>query len=118
MTVIIYHHPDCSKSRKTLAIIRSAGIEPVIVPYLEDAPQATGILDIASQLGVSVADLLRRSEPAFRDARDLPDLDDDVALAGWLALHPAVLQRPIVLNTDTGTAIMGRPPENVRSLLG
>jgi len=31
MTVTIYHNPDCGTSRNTLAIIRNAGIEPVIV---------------------------------------------------------------------------------------
>ena len=30
MTLKIYHNPRCSKSRKTLEIIRDAGIEPTI----------------------------------------------------------------------------------------
>ena len=117
MSLQIYHNPRCSKSRKTLEIIREAGIEPGIVLYLEDTPGAAEILDIAGKLGKSVADLLRRGESAFKDATDLPDLSNDAALATWVAAHPIVLERPIVVDTSSGKAVLGRPPENVRELL-
>ena len=68
-------------------------------------------------LGVAVADLLRRNEDEFRNADDLPQLDDDDALAAWIAKHPRVLQRPIVVDAAAGVAIIGRPPENVHPLL-
>jgi arsenate reductase len=117
MALQIYHNPRCSKSRKTLEIIRSAGVEPEIVLYLRDTPGAAEILALARQLGRSVADLLRRGESTFKEARDLPDLGDDGALAAWLAKHPIVLERPIVVDTDAGRAVVGRPPENVEALL-
>lgn len=118
MALTIYHNPRCSKSRQTLEIIRDAGIEPGIVRYLEDVPSAESIVALARKLGLRVADLLRRKEPEFRDANDLPDLDDDSALAVWLAAHPKVIERPIVVHEGTGRAVLGRPPENVRELLG
>jgi arsenate reductase len=117
MALTIYHNPRCSKSRKTLEIITQSGIEPTIVLYLQDTPGAPDILDIAGRLGMSVADLLRRGESEFKDATDLPSLDDDTALARWVEAHPIVLQRPIVVDDDSGRAIIGRPPENVRVLL-
>ena len=117
MSLTIYHNPRCSKSRKTLEIIRDAGIEPGIVLYLEDTPGAAEILDIAGKLGKSVADLLRRGESAFKDATDLPDLSNDAALAAWVEAHPIVLERPIVVDTSSRKAVIGRPPENVKELL-
>ena len=117
MSLKIYHNPRCSKSRNTLALIQDAGIEPTIVRYLEEAPSAAEILDLAKKLGVTVADLLRRGESEFKDASDLPDLGDDKALAAWVAAHPKVLERPIVVDTTSGKAVMGRPPENVHQLL-
>lgn len=117
MSLRIYHNPRCSKSRNTLAIIQNAGIEPTIVRYLDEAPSAAEILDLARKLGGTVADLLRRGEAEFKNATDLPDLDDDEALAAWVAAHPRVLERPIVVDTASGKAIMGRPPENVNQLL-
>lgn len=117
MALTIYHNPRCSKSRKTLDIIRAAGIEPQIVLYLEETPPAARIVDVAGRLGLKVADLLRRGESEFKAAADLPDLDDDAALAGWIEAHPKVLERPIVIDEDSGKAVLGRPPENVAALL-
>ena len=117
MALTIYHNPRCSKSRETLALIRDAGVEPTIVKYLEQTPDATQILDLARRLGRPVAALLRRGEARFREATDLPALDDDEALAAWVATHPIVLERPIVVDTDSGKAVLGRPPGNVAELL-
>jgi arsenate reductase len=117
MTITIYHNPRCSKSRKTLELIEAAGVTPQVVRYLEDPPGADRIRVLAAAIGVPVAELLRRNEDDFRKAGDLPDLDDDAALAAWLARHPGVLQRPIVIDDVTGAAVVGRPPENVNELL-
>lgn len=118
MAIRIYHNPRCSKSRKTLELIKEAGVEPEIVLYLQDVPSADDIVAVAGRLGLPVAELLRRGESTFKEADDLPDLDDDAALASWLTQNPIVLQRPIVVDTETGRAAIGRPPENVRELLG
>ena len=117
MSLKIYHNPRCSKSRKTLEIIQEAGVEPIIVLYLENSPTADEIIAVAGNLGMPVANLLRKGENEFKEASDLPDLDDNSALAAWVAEHPSVLERPIVVDTDSGKAIVGRPPENVNELL-
>ena len=113
----IYHNPRCSKSRQTLELIKESGVEPTIVRYLEDTPDADRILQLAALLQVPVADLLRRTEDDFKSATDLPDLENDAAVAQWIEQHPKTLQRPIVVD-DAGTrAVIGRPPENVQELL-
>jgi arsenate reductase len=117
MNITIYHNPRCSKSRKTLEILREAGIEPEIVAYLDTPPDADGIRMLAKQLGIPVNGLLRRGESEFREATDLPDLDDDAGLAAWLARHPRVMERPIVVDTTGGRAVIGRPPESVTELI-
>ena len=118
MALKIYHNPRCSKSRETLKIINDAGIKPTVVLYLKNAPAAEELLDVAKQLGTPISALLRRGEKEFKDAKDVPDLDDDAAVARWLSAHPIVLQRPIVIDTDLGRAVLGRPPENAKELLG
>ncbi len=116
MKLVIYHNTRCSKSRKTLELIESAGISPEIVAYLDTPPDANEILDLAKMLEIPVNGLLRRGEAEFKDADDLPDLDDDAALAAWLARHPKVIERPIVVDRDRRRAVIGRPPENVLAL--
>jgi arsenate reductase len=118
MSITIYHNPRCSKSRKTLEIIVQSGIEPTIVEYLNTPPEAQTMLRLASLLAIPVANLLRRGEDQFKDATDLPDLDDNEALAAWITAHPKVLQRPIVVNEDLDKAVIGRPPEKVLEILG
>jgi arsenate reductase len=117
MKITIYHNPRCSKSRKTLELIENSGVAHEIVKYLDNPPAAARIRELANTLGVSVADLLRRNEDEFRNADDLPALDDDAALSAWIARHPRVLQRPIVIDDTRGAAVIGRPPENVTDLL-
>ncbi len=117
MSLTIYHNPRCSKSRKTLELIQEAGVSPNIVDYLAEPPSATRIVQLAQLLGLTVQELLRRNEADFKDAADLPDLDDNAALAAWVANHPKVLERPIVVDDGANRAVMGRPPENVRNLL-
>ena len=118
MSITIYHNPRCSKSRKTLELLEQAGAEPKIVEYLKSPPDAATTIRNARLIGVRVADLLRRGEDEFKQADDLPDLDDDAALAAWLEQHPRVIERPIVVDEATNRAVIGRPPENVLDLVG
>jgi arsenate reductase len=118
MSITIYHNPRCSKSRKTLELLEQSGVQPTIVEYLKTPPAADATLRHASLIGVRVADLLRRGEDEFRQADDLPDLDDDAALATWLEAHPKVIERPIVVDEENNRAVLGRPPENILGLIG
>ena len=118
MSITIYHNPRCSKSRKTLEIIVESGVEPTIVEYLNTPPGAETTLRLASLLAIPVANLLRRGEDEFKDAIDLPNLDNNEALAAWITDHPRVLERPIVVNEELSKAVIGRPPENVLEILG
>ena len=117
MTLTIYHNPRCSKSRKTLELLHNSGIDHSIVEYLKEPPTADRILQLAALLGGPVAELLRRGEDEFRNATDMPGLDDDTGLASWIERNPRTLQRPIVVDDEDGRAVIGRPPENVLGLL-
>jgi len=117
MKLTILHNPRCSKSRKTLELIEAAGIRPRVVRYLSDPPDAAELVRIAGMLGRPLSGLLREKEPEFVAAADSLPLDDEVALARWLHAHPAVIERPIVVDEDNGRAVVGRPPENVFELI-
>ncbi len=116
MSITIYHNPRCSKSRKTLEIIREHGHEPDIVEYLKTPPSADEILALREKLGIPLKGMLRLKEAEYREADDLPQTDDDAGMAAWLSSHIGVLERPIVVSDD-GRAVIGRPPENVLELL-
>jgi arsenate reductase len=118
MKLTIYHNPSCSKSRKTLQIIEEHGINPRIVEYLKNPPDAGRVLELARQLGVNVVDMLRPAEADFAALTECVSKEDDAALAAGLQHNPKALQRPIVVDEDADKAVIGRPPENVLALLG
>jgi arsenate reductase len=119
MTITIYHNPACSKSRKTLEIIRGHGIEPRIVEYLEKPPDAKTILKLADLLEVRVEAILRKDAPDYKAAAQGDSLQstDDATLAEWISRHPKALQRPIVVDEEHKMAVIGRPPDAVLGLL-
>jgi arsenate reductase len=119
MTISIYHNPSCSKSRKTLEIIRGHGVEPRIVEYLRTPPDAATILKLARLLQVPVEEIVRKDEPDYKAAARDESLQapDGPELAEWISRHPKVLQRPIVVDEERKMAVIGRPPEAVLGLL-
>lgn len=111
----IYHNPRCSKSRQTLALLEENNIQPEIVLYLENTPSVNELKGIISKLGLSVRDVIRTGEDAYKEqGLKNPGLPDDELLAAMVA-SPKLIQRPIVVKGDK--AVIGRPPENVLGLL-
>lgn len=47
----LYHNPRCSKSRAALELLRDRGIEPRIVPYLDEPPDAAELRRLISMTG-------------------------------------------------------------------
>ncbi|ANY06475.1 arsenate reductase (glutaredoxin) [Pseudonocardia sp. HH130630-07] len=114
-TVEIWHNPRCSKSRATLALLTGHGVEPVVRRYLDDPPTRAEIESALAALGTDdPRAIARRSEVAFR-AQGLVDADRDTVLDA-LAADPSLIERPFVRVGER--AVLGRPPENVLTLLG
>ena len=111
----IYHNPRCSKSRQTLHIIEDNDIKPKIILYLEEPPDIKTLSKIINLLGVKPRDLLRTNEVEYK-ALNLKDKDiDDLEIIKLMSQNPKLIERPIVLSDNE--AIIGRPPENVLSLI-
>jgi arsenate reductase len=115
MTVTIYHNPRCSKSRATLELLRSKGIEPTVIEYLNTPPTVTELEVILTRLGLQPRDLMRKGEAVYKEAGlGDPALDRNALLAAMVE-HPVLIERPIVLANER--AAIGRPPENVLAIL-
>ena len=110
----IYHNPKCSKSRATLTLLQERGVNPRIVPYLENPPSAAELKSIVTRLGIRPEQLVRRSEDVFRSKYAGRTLTDDEWIAAMVK-DPILIERPIVVRGRR--AAIGRPPENVLSLL-
>jgi arsenate reductase len=115
MQVTIYHNPRCSKSRATLQLLKTRGIEPRVIEYLKEPPDAKTLETLLLKLRMKPRDLMRKGEPAYRElGLDDPDLGTD-ALIRAMVEHPILIERPIVV--AGARAIIGRPPEKILELL-
>ena len=115
MGVTIYHNPGCSTSRQTLAIIREAGIEPVIIEYLKTPPTRDELKRMLQAMGETPRDAIRRKETLYGElGLDDPALSEDQLIEAMLD-NPRLIERPIVV-TERGTRLC-RPAERVREIL-
>lgn len=113
--ITIYHNPDCGTSRNTLAMIRAAGENPVIIEYLKSPPTPEKLRQLLEAMNISAMDLVRKNVPPYNDyAVGTTDRRDD-ALIDLMIAHPLLINRPIV-ETPLGTRLC-RPSEVVLDIL-
>ncbi len=111
----IYHNPSCGTSRNTLARLRHAGIEPVVVEYLKTPPSRKMLRELIAAMGIPVREMLREKGMPYAELHlDDGRLSDDELLDAMLA-HPILINRPIVV-TPLGTKLC-RPSEAVLAIL-
>lgn len=115
MHVEIWHNPTCSNSRNALALIRQAGIEPVVIEYLKTPPSKERLAEVIAAAGLTVREAIREKEQAYADL-GLADvtLSDDALLDAMIAA-PVLINRPFVIS-PLGTRL-ARPPEVVLEIL-
>ena len=111
----IYHNPRCSKSRQTLALLEERGIEPDIVLYLDNPPDADTLDALLDRLGLEPRELMRRKEAPYKELGLADESLDRAALIRAMVDNPILIERPIVVKGDR--AVLGRPPENVLELI-
>ena len=115
MDVTIYHNPACGTSRNTLALIRHAGIEPVVIDYLANPPSAETLKVMIRDAGLTVREAIREKGTPYAElGLDNPDLTDDQLIEAMITT-PILINRPFVV-TPMGTRLC-RPSEAVLDIL-
>lgn len=112
--ITLYHNPKCSKSRETLAIIRSSGIEPMIVEYLKTPLSAEEITRLIDESGISVEQALRTDVAAYTQWVEGKSLSKEEIIQ-LMAEYPTLLNRPFA-SGQKGVRFC-RPPELVNEIL-
>ena len=110
----IYHNPRCSKSRQTLQILESSNLKFDVIKYLETPVNETELNEIVKLLGIRPIDLVRKNEAIWKENYKGKELSDSQIISAMVS-NPKLIERPIVINN--GKAIIGRPPEIVKSIL-
>ena len=113
MAITLYHNPRCSKSRQALSLLQARGVEVHVRRYLEEPLDETELRDLMARLDAD-GDALVRTQEAEWKALDA-DIRDPEQVIRAIVAHPRLLERPIA--DDGERAIIGRPPEDVLSLI-
>lgn len=112
----IYHNPRCRKSRETLKIIQERSDDKIeIREYLKNPPSVEELSQIIKMLDITPVDLIRKGEKEYKDHIKGKEFTNDEIIA-LMTTHPKIIERPVVIK-DKKHAVMGRPPENVNSIL-
>ena len=114
MDVTIFHNPACSTSRNTLALIRQAGIEPVVVDYQKTPLTKQRLRQLLRDGGLHARDVLRWKEALATQLGLHPEQPEN-ALLDAIVAHPRLLERPLV-ESPRGVRLC-RPVERVLEIL-
>ena len=99
-----------------MSIAEELGVDYEAVVYRKDPPDEATLREIIAKLEDPPTDLVRR-DSLFKK---LELTDDDVQtvdqIVAPIVANKMIMQRPLVVTADT--AIIGRPKERIRELLG
>ncbi len=99
-----------------MEILKSKGVEPIIIEYLKNPPSKEELEEIIQKLKIQPSELIRFKE---EKAKELGiSATDELTLEEWLTImteNPVLIERPIVISAEG--AVIGRPPENVLAIL-
>jgi len=98
-----------------VSLLKEHNLDFSIVEYLKTPLTPSEIISLSKKLGKAPGEFVRKNETDFKNNNLGNQLDDDHKMAEAIAKFPKIMERPIAVKGDK--AVIGRPPENVLSLL-
>jgi len=96
-------------------LLKDQGIDPHIIEYLKNPPSVSDIRNLSKKLGLHPKEFIRTREPDFKEQNLSDNLEDSELLFEAMSRHPKIIERPIIVKENL--AVLGRPPENILTLL-
>jgi arsenate reductase len=113
--ITVYEKPTCTKCREMDRFLRENGVPFDKINYYIDPLSKEKLTELIRKMGISPRDLLRTSEPIYRELGLGKGEFSDAQIIDLMVKHPDLIQRPIVESGNR--AVLGRPTENVKKLL-
>jgi len=114
-TITVYEKPTCTKCREMDKFLRERGVDFSKVNYYIEPLTKKKLTELVRKMDISPRDLLRKSEPVYKELGIASADFTDAQLIDLMVKHPDLMQRPIIERGDR--AVLGRPTENVEELL-
>lgn len=112
--VTIWHNARCSKSRQAKGLLEDdLAVTAEVREYLKEPPTRDELVELMGLLGLDdPRAMMRTGEDAYQQL-GLADAGPDELLDA-IVEHPILLERPIIVHD--GVAVIGRPPELLKTL--
>jgi arsenate reductase len=114
-TITVYEKPTCTKCREMNKFLTENGVDFMKVNYYIEPLSKEKLTELLGKMKLSPRDLLRKSEPVYRELGLAKGAFSDNDIVALMVEHPDLIQRPIIERGDR--AVLGRPTENVKELL-
>ncbi|AGQ06319.1 arsenate reductase [Acinetobacter baumannii 466760] len=98
-----------------MALIRHAGIEPIVIEYLQTPPSKDELIQLIKDSNLSVREAIRKNVEPYKDLELEQDHWTDEQLIDFMVQYPILINRPFVV-TPKGTRLC-RPSEMVLDIL-
>lgn len=95
-------------------MLEKKGVEYRYREYTKEPLDKSELVQVLAKLGLKPKDVLRKKDPAFKDA-GLTGNESDAKLIALMVEHPTLLERPIGVRGKR--AVVGRPPERLLELV-
>lgn len=112
--ITIYHNGECAKSKGALELLQDSGVAFDVRWYIAEPLTKAELTILMEQLKMQPSQLVRKSEPAYKDNYEGKELNEEDWL-DILAEEPVLIERPIVVSG--GKAVIARPPELVTAFI-
>jgi arsenate reductase len=112
--ITVYEKPTCTKCREMDRFLRESSVDFSKVNYYLEPLSEKKLRELIRKMGIKPRELLRTSEPIYRELGLGKKDFSDAEIIGLMVKHPDLIQRPIVERGDR--AVLGRPTENVKAL--
>lgn len=113
--LIVYEKPTCTKCREMDRLLLESGVDFEKINYYIAPLTKKKLRELLSKMKLAPRDLLRKSEPIYRELGIGKEEFTDEQLISLMVENPDLIQRPIVERGNR--AVLGRPVENVKTLL-
>ena len=114
-TITVYEKPTCTKCREMDKFLKERGVDFSKVNYYIEPLTKKKLTELVKKMNISPRDLLRKSEPVYKELGLASGDFSDAQLISLMVEHPDLMQRPIVERGEK--AVLGRPTENVEEIL-
>ncbi|MBX7241104.1 MAG: hypothetical protein K1X92_05090 [Bacteroidia bacterium] len=108
--ITLYHHSDCSKSKKIYNLLILSGNQFKAVDYINNPLTEKEIGEILKELQISASEIIRKKEPLFQEQFEGKNFSENEWIA-ILSQNPVLIERPVVRTPEKTLIVRGHEKE-------